>query len=174
MSRPAKMSSGHVHLLLRDLYGPARNHVCPCGEQAEEWAYQHTAVTVLRNRKGSPYSTDLNDYRPMCRRCHRRLDADSYRASGHQRGLYAGALTADKVRTDPAYAAKMTANLGDHLRLMKEDPEYRSRYRGYMRRTNLKRYRCQECEYENNAGNMGWHRKKTGHHNIEEVVHHVQ
>lgn len=163
------LSNGQVHERLRARYGPARDHLCPCGKQAEEWAYQHTAETEL-SPGNMPYSESDDDYLPMCRSCHRRLDRESYRANGRERGRYAGALTAARMAADPEYRSRITLNLGEHLEKMKTDPEYRARYSSHMRRTNLRRWRCTECGYENNAGNLGWHAKKAGHAHREEVM----
>lgn len=70
-----------VHEYLARERGPARNHTCvECGKPADEWAYQHTGETQYGktsdgvNWDSLPYSEDLNDYAPMCRSCHRRLD----------------------------------------------------------------------------------------------------
>lgn len=164
-----------VHANLTRQFGRAKDHRCACGERAADWAYLHTAGDKeKRNSKGSPYSEDPGDYAPMCVHCHRLLDRDSYRANRRRWGECAGRLTAERIKSDPAYAERITLNLGEHLDRMKNDEDYRARYKGYMRRTNLKRYRCDDCGYENNAGNMGWHRKKTGHQNRSEVMSDVQ
>lgn len=55
--------------------GHASEHLCECGERALDWAYQHTALEELFSPEGWPYSTDPADYKPMCRRCHKKLDA---------------------------------------------------------------------------------------------------
>lgn len=53
-----------VHYRLRTQRGKASSHVCPCGVQAQEWAYD----------KPSGHSPDLSKYTPMCRSCHKRRD----------------------------------------------------------------------------------------------------
>jgi hypothetical protein len=64
-----------VHYRLRVKYGPATDHLCSCGDQALQWAYQHTGDPELTDLRG-PYSENLNDYKPMCRSCHAVLDAE--------------------------------------------------------------------------------------------------
>ena len=55
--------------------GRADAHLCSCGEPARDWAYQYTAGDrEILSPEGWPYSTDPDDYRPMCRPCHRRFD----------------------------------------------------------------------------------------------------
>lgn len=55
--------------------GNASEQRCGCGEQARDWAYQYTCPEPLYSPEGWPYSLDPADYLPMCRRCHKRLDA---------------------------------------------------------------------------------------------------
>lgn len=87
-----------VHEELRVLYGPAKCHVCLCGNQAFDWAYQSTtAVVALVGPTGSLYSDDLRDYAPMCRPCHSRLDENH---------IAGGAALADKVKNDLEFAEK--------------------------------------------------------------------
>jgi hypothetical protein len=62
-----------IHLRLKRDQGAASSHVCPCGEPATQWAYQHCAEHELSSAKG-PYSLDQADYLPMCYSCHARLD----------------------------------------------------------------------------------------------------
>lgn len=61
-----------VHSRLPSLTG----QLCRCGEAAEEWSYDHTDPDELTSERGLPYSLDREHYRPMCRRCHRKYDAD--------------------------------------------------------------------------------------------------
>lgn len=70
-------TSRHVHeyVIPRDR-GRASEHTCACGAQATEWAYQHQAAVELRDENGSPYSLDPEDYAPMCRTCHIKLDGN--------------------------------------------------------------------------------------------------
>lgn len=64
-----------VHRAVGAAKGDAKRQSCiSCGGPAFEWAYQHTAVNPLIDGNGFVYSEDLEDYAPMCRRCHRTLD----------------------------------------------------------------------------------------------------
>jgi hypothetical protein len=51
-----------VHHRLRRLRGPARDHLCACGEQAAEWAFDEP----------TGFSNDLSRYRPECQSCHKK------------------------------------------------------------------------------------------------------
>lgn len=79
------LSYGAAHNRVRSVRGIAPEHPCSeCGEPAEEWAYDHgdpAELTATRVRDGrqweSPYSTDPDHYRAMCRSCHRQFDLAS-------------------------------------------------------------------------------------------------
>lgn len=62
-----------VHFRLWRSRGRASEHLCACGDQAREWAYQHGDPDERQSRLG-PYSVDLDRYLPKCVKCHRRLD----------------------------------------------------------------------------------------------------
>ena len=64
-----------VHFRLRHQRGRAAAQTCECGEPAAEWAYDHSKSEPKVDPEGKPYSTDLARYIPLCRSCHRRLDA---------------------------------------------------------------------------------------------------
>lgn len=68
---------GSVHDRLRSKHGSAASHTCQhCGDVADDWAYDHRAANERRDPvTGSPYSTDLGRYLPLCHSCHSRLDA---------------------------------------------------------------------------------------------------
>lgn len=81
-----------VHARLRRIRGAASAYECACGAPAAEWAYTHDDPCpneTISPRGGEKYSTDLNRYKPMCRRCHRLYDkaAITHCPRGH---LYAG------------------------------------------------------------------------------------
>jgi len=63
-----------MHFRLKAEFGVASTHLCPCGAQAEQWAYQHTDPNERFQAGDGPYSTDPDHYLPMCRPCHRQLD----------------------------------------------------------------------------------------------------
>lgn len=66
-----------VHTFLAVTYGPARNRLCSCGEQAAHWAYQHTSTDERFDERGKVFSLNPEDYLPMCLPCHRKLDGAS-------------------------------------------------------------------------------------------------
>lgn len=74
---------GAVHLRLRERRGRASTHQCAkCGVQAEQWAYDHSDPSPKFNERDQPYSTDLTRYLPLCKVCHRRMDAERTRTQG--------------------------------------------------------------------------------------------
>lgn len=74
-----------VHRRLKQHLGVARDQLCPCGQQADEWAY------VGNDPRG--FSTALMEYVAMCWSCHRRLDAKNAGEANVQ-----AVLTDDLVR----------------------------------------------------------------------------
>lgn len=69
-----------AHNRVRYKYGYASKHKCLiCGEQAREWAYNHKALDEKhewRNGHLLPYSTNPDDYMPLCAKCHRNYDKE--------------------------------------------------------------------------------------------------
>jgi hypothetical protein len=66
-----------VHARLHRRYGPATAHPCRmCSAPACDWAYDHGDPNEQRGEDGLVYSLDLTRYMPVCRPCHRKLDAD--------------------------------------------------------------------------------------------------
>lgn len=65
-----------AHIRARKRWGDATDSDCfRCGVRARDLAYQHTAgASELRTPKGSPFSMNPDDYRPMCGVCHSQLD----------------------------------------------------------------------------------------------------
>lgn len=76
--RRVKDSYAAVHMRIASVWGSASQFACiECEADAEHWAYQHNDPNPRRSPEGMPYSTDIfGCYEPMCRHCHRRLDAD--------------------------------------------------------------------------------------------------
>ena len=72
---------GAVHSRL----GPVAGRNCRCGDAAEEWAYDHGDPEELTDEIGRPYSLDQDRYKPMCRPCHRKYDADYRKETGTAR-----------------------------------------------------------------------------------------
>lgn len=100
---PSRLSGrGHdiqyhaVHARLRRLRGPASDHQCVCGAQANEWAYVSDESDPLArvDDQGRRYSTDLSKYFPMCTKCHYKSDRDSHLGERSPRAR----LTTDDVR----------------------------------------------------------------------------
>lgn len=70
-----------AHRRVRLLRGRAAEYRCEhCGEQAEQWAYDHLDPEPLIGKNLAPYSLDVSRYIPLCRTCHKRFDM-SQRAS---------------------------------------------------------------------------------------------
>lgn len=70
-----------MHRRIRRLRGRALEHLCTCGAQAREWAYDHcdpnerTEIVTVGNWTGVViYSLDALHYVPLCKSCHRRMD----------------------------------------------------------------------------------------------------
>lgn len=68
-----------MHHRLRLYRGRATGYICMhCGSLAQQWAYDHADPDERIGDAGRGrrfrYSTDLNHYIPLCRRCHRRFD----------------------------------------------------------------------------------------------------
>lgn len=77
-----------VHKRIRRERGPASEHVCArCGQQARDWAYDHTDPNELTTQwygKTVAYSPDVDHYVPLCRLCHYRMD-NRYEGSALQK-----------------------------------------------------------------------------------------
>jgi hypothetical protein len=74
--RGDRVTYSGLHVRLRDQRGGASGHPCQtCGKPAQDWAYDHSDPDELRDPgTGSPYSTDLERYVPLCHACHIRFD----------------------------------------------------------------------------------------------------
>lgn len=68
------LSYDAAHDRVKRYRGAASSHLCECGRQAEDWAYDHTDPDPLIDTKG-PYSDDWNRYESLCRKCHKTKDA---------------------------------------------------------------------------------------------------
>jgi hypothetical protein len=68
-----------VHRRLTRIRGKASAQTCECGQPAQAWAYQgegHDSGTTGIGATHS-FSTDLNQYKAMCRKCHAAFDRPS-------------------------------------------------------------------------------------------------
>jgi len=63
-----------LHMRIVKARGKASEHVCSCGVQAQQWAYDHSDPEPKLSRLGSPYSLDVRRYDPLCRSCHGKRD----------------------------------------------------------------------------------------------------
>lgn len=166
-----------LHRNLRRRRGSASTFPCvSCGKSAYEWAYQHNGP-----------SSEPENYAPMCRSCHRKLDhkeslvlqrswakvraehpitremqAAGGRAGKGKPGTPIGTerATAMGRAGGSARAARMKVDEALSLR-MKE-----------VAKNNLpkNRRRCKGCSVESSAAGIGNHQKSTGHRGYEEML----
>lgn len=74
--RVAEPSYDTVHKRLKRRRGLATQYHCSCGKEAQEWACTSNKNAEGVNGRGDPvrYSYSMDDYSPLCRPCHYRLD----------------------------------------------------------------------------------------------------
>lgn len=167
---PVTSSYDSVHWALEKYLGKARSYRCSCGRPALDWAYQYNAENQELSEErpdGSVrlYGTHLTEnYAPMCRSCHKLLDFDK-EPEKFQKVVDTFVEMASRPKS-PEHSAKIWES-------RKSDPEGMQKHTELvsftMKRTNARKFKCLECGHENNAGNMGIHRKKTGHTEREEI-----
>lgn len=64
-----------LHNRLLRTRGQATEHLCVnCGDQAVEWAYNHSDANERISPQGYPYTPNLDAYDPLCKPCHVRRD----------------------------------------------------------------------------------------------------
>ena len=176
-----------VHSRLYRSRGYAREHKCiGCGGQALDWAYQYSAGSSELVLEGRRYSSNLDDYAPMCRSCHSAFDrqqdiemAERVRSQAsavpREKRVAAGNAFAARLKSDPEFAAEMKVLRDRSTRMggaatakkFREDPEYRLTHANRLRKAALKQYKCTECGYVNNAGTVARHQKKLQHEGRE-------
>jgi hypothetical protein len=122
-----------THDKVRRERGSARNFLCECGSHAQEWAYNNRSANEEVDDLGRRYSRDLNDYDPMCFRCHRIKDkaAITHCPQGH---AYEGEnllIDAGKRKCRECVYARNRA-LGK-ARTRQQTPEDRERRNEYQR-----------------------------------------
>lgn len=91
-----------AHDRVHRLHGPASRHACTqCGQQAADWAYDHSDPHA---KYGNPenqtvaYSPDPSRYRPMCKPCHATFDAERRAAPANSgTALEAGGRQGDET-----------------------------------------------------------------------------
>jgi hypothetical protein len=74
-----EVTYGGQHIRVRLFRGRASVHLCvDCSQQAYDWSYDNTGVSERIADSGSSigqrYSTDVTQYSPRCRSCHRAFD----------------------------------------------------------------------------------------------------
>lgn len=77
--RAVSTTYGAVHVRVRRERGPAAEQPCAhCGEQAADWAYDHTdehpLVGATARGTRAEYSADTRRYVALCRSCHTSFD----------------------------------------------------------------------------------------------------
>lgn len=68
-----------AHRRVSNVRGKASRHLCSCGRNAQQWAYNHKDAHQKVGIVGgveTPYSTDPEFYNPMCVPCHKRFDLE--------------------------------------------------------------------------------------------------
>jgi hypothetical protein len=67
-----------AHRRLTRERGPASEQTCRCGEQAADWAYNHTdpneRTELTGHNAGYVFSLDPARYVPLCKLCHKTFD----------------------------------------------------------------------------------------------------
>lgn len=65
-----------AHNRVRRAKGRPSQHLCGCGKAAQDWALINfeTPFTETVNGCVVPYSPDPDDYKAMCKKCHKRMD----------------------------------------------------------------------------------------------------
>jgi len=62
-----------IHKRVLRAFGPASLQLCPCGKQAEHWAYDHLDPNE-QQFNSHPYSQLVIHYEPLCSVCHKEMD----------------------------------------------------------------------------------------------------
>ena len=125
-----------AHREIRKAKGAAFAHVCvDCEDrQARDWAFRGDAG-LIDPTCGKVYSTDPDDYVPVCRRCHVRSDG---RDEIGRNNL--ASFNSPEFREQKAAIGKKVSS-----------------------EVNSRRRRCLGCGVVYHPGGMGVHQKATGH-----------
>lgn len=144
-----------AHERIAEAKGRAVSYTChTCPSPATSWAYQYNEEHPLVDPEGRPYSLNVENYKPMCAKCHRQFDIDSdprVGAVARENGRLRGEANRDRLRVDPKYAAKM--------RLVNQRA---------VKRVQSQKRRCMECGLASQPGPMGRHFKASGHVGYED------
>lgn len=146
-----------VHDEAKALWGPASALGCVvCWSNAQGWAYQHTAAIRGEEKRlpnGAPFSTDPEDYAPMCWRHHVALDnmfdlKKASRGGKVSRGFKLETLQennralSERYQNDAGFIAKRSAQNSGAAKV---------------------RVTCEVCGYESNGGNVARHQRSVRH-----------
>lgn len=63
-----------MHSRIQEQWGKASEYVCTCGAPAQDWAYDNTDPDEKVGPRGMLFSTNVERYEPLCRRCHKMQD----------------------------------------------------------------------------------------------------
>jgi hypothetical protein len=130
-----------IHSRLTRGRGKAADQECfECGAQALDWALK--ADLHIPGEK--QISMNLEDYEPLCRRCHIHRDADPSRGFSQARALAIGLH--ERRSNDLEYDAYWRKTSGD----------------GGKRTTTIRRT-CAECGMTSNPGGLATHQKASSH-----------
>lgn len=81
--RAVTLTYAIVHKRLYAERGRAKDHTCPCGSPASDWAYDGTDPNEKVDERGK-FSEDLSRYVALCRSCHWKQDRDGKCRKGHR------------------------------------------------------------------------------------------
>lgn len=145
-----------AHNDLKRARGKASEYLCSCGKPAQDWAYLYTGEPLRSPDDSRPYSTNPDDYAPMCRKCHIRFDTEN----------------------DPLYAERRRAGIGRGRMLALEkvaemrrsDPEFVEKQNETLRANTAVRVQCAECGMISTRPGMGNHHKSSGHIGRKELA----
>lgn len=160
------MNYYQMHRSLDDTRGSASTHACRCGKPAKDWAYQHNAGEDELVEDGFLFSLNPDDYLPMCRPCHARLDD-----TGAKIGPKTSATQLRRLKEDPAFRDMRTSVAQDmtaaRMQQAESDPAFKERLRagsvrGAATVAQIRR-KCQECPMTSHPIGIGKHQKATGH-----------
>lgn len=172
-----------VHNRLRLERGRASEYTCECGSPAKDWAFQHTGAALRDPATGRWYSEDPDDYSPMCRSCHFKLDTphshaeflrmkeDSEhlsRAGKNRAASYWGRYSKDADLRERHAAGARANGVAAREALAKkhrEDPELRKRQTAALKT----RVKCLACGMVSSPGGIGTHQKHTNHEGVEKA-----
>jgi hypothetical protein len=140
-----------AHTNLKRVRGEAREHTCPCGKPALDWAYIFTGETLTSSDGSRPYSNNPDDYMAMCRKCHIAFDTEH----------------------DPAYAERRRVGIANGraavVEMSKTDPAYIKMMNGVRQAVNAVRVQCGECDLVSTRGGLGNHQKHSQHNGRKEL-----